>query len=101
MSTSATVSETNDSLSSDRAHAQNDDFAALEERVLRTVALLKAERSARALAEQNSATLQQLLDEQSAQLAETESRVQMLEQEREQVRARVERMMGQLDEVGG
>jgi chromosome segregation ATPase len=100
MSTSTIVSEAGDSLSAERASAQNDEFAALEERVLRTVELLKAERGARADAEQNSTTLQQLLDEQSAQLAETEARVRALEQEREQVRARVERMMKQLDEVG-
>jgi TolA-binding protein len=100
MSTSATFSETNEALHADRPNAQNDDFAALEEKVLRTVELLKTERGARAIAEQNSATLQQLLDEQSAQLADTEARLRALEQEREQVRGRVERMMRQLDEIG-
>ncbi len=77
-----------------------DDFSLLEQRVLRAVQLLKAERGARATAEAHAATLQQLLDEQSAQMAETEARVKALEGEREQVRGRVERMMKQLDEVG-
>ncbi len=77
-----------------------DDFSVLEQRVLRAVELLRSEREARATAEANATTLQQLLDEQSALLARTEARVQALEGEREQVRARVERMMKQLDEIG-
>jgi len=77
-----------------------DDFSILEQRVLRAVQLLKAEREARSTAEGTAATLQQLLDEQSAVLADTEARVKALEGEREQVRARVERMMKQLDEIG-
>ena len=77
-----------------------DDFSLLEQRVLRTIELLRAERVARATAEGNATTLQQLLDEQSQQLAETESRLEALQSEREQVRSRVERMMKQLDEIG-
>ncbi len=77
-----------------------DDFSLLEQRVLRTVELLRAERVARATAEGNATTLQQLLDEQSQQLAETELRLEALQSEREQVRSRVERMMKQLDEIG-
>lgn len=79
--------------------AAADDFSILEQRVLRAVELLKAERQARATAEGNATTLQQLLDEQSTQLAETEGRLHALEQEREHVRGRVERMMKQLDEI--
>lgn len=76
-----------------------DDFNALEQRVLRTVELLKKERDARSMAEQNAATLQQLLDEQSAQLSMVQEQVRMLEQERETVRQRVERLLKQLDEI--
>lgn len=76
-----------------------DDFNALEQRVLRTVELLKKERDARSMAEQNAATLQQLLDEQSAQLTMVQEQVRMLEQERETVRNRVERLLKQLDEI--
>jgi hypothetical protein len=76
-----------------------DDFNALEQRVLRTVELLKKEREARALAEQNAATLQQLLDEQSAQLTKVQDQVKAFEQEREAVRQRVERLLNQLDEI--
>ncbi|HSY72155.1 MAG TPA: hypothetical protein VK798_07915 [Alloacidobacterium sp.] len=76
-----------------------DDFNALEQRVMRTVELLKKEREARATAEQNAATLQQLLDEQSAQLTQVQEQVRAFEQERETVRQRVERLLQQLDEI--
>jgi|HubBroStandDraft_5_1064220.scaffolds.fasta_scaffold209326_1 hypothetical protein len=76
-----------------------DDFSALEQRVLRTVELLKKEREARATAEQNAATLQQLLDEQSVQLSKVQEQVRAFEQERETVRQRVERLLNQLDEI--
>ena len=76
-----------------------DDFNALEQRVLRTVELLKKEREARATAEQNATTLQQLLDEQSAQLSKVQEQVKAFEQERETVRQRVERLLNQLDEI--
>ncbi len=76
-----------------------DDFNALEQRVLRTVELLKKEREARATAEQNATTLQQLLDEQSAQLTKVQEQVKAFEQERETVRQRVERLLNQLDEI--
>jgi len=76
-----------------------DDFNALEQRVLRTVELLKKEREARATAEQNASTLQQLLDEQSAHLNQAQEQVRAFEQERETVRQRVERLLHQLDEI--
>jgi predicted nucleotide-binding protein (sugar kinase/HSP70/actin superfamily) len=76
-----------------------DDFNALEQRVLRTVELLKTEREARATAEQNATTLQQLLDEQSAHLTKVQEQVKAFEQERETVRQRVERLLKQLDEI--
>lgn len=76
-----------------------DDFNALEQRVLRAVELLKKEREARATAEQNAATLQQLLDEQSAQLTQVQEQVKAFEKERETVRHRVERLLGQLEEI--
>ena len=76
-----------------------DDFSALEERVLLTVRLLKAEREARAGAEQNATTLQQLLDEQGAELSEAKAQLATLERERDTVRSRVERLLKQLDEI--
>lgn len=76
-----------------------DDFNALEQRVLRAVEMLKSEREARAAAEQNATTLQQLLDEQSTELTRTQEQVKTLEREREIARQHVERMLKQLDEI--
>lgn len=79
---------------------QADDFQALEERVMRLVELVRGERRERAKAEENAATLQQLLEEQGAQLARTEEELRSLSSDRDQVRNRVERLLKQLDDLG-
>jgi chromosome segregation ATPase len=104
-----------------------DDFNALEQRVLRMIDLLKREREARAAAEEHSAdleksirsleesglnarqrvvALEERVETANRQLADLTSRatesaehLQSLEQERETVRGRVERLLRQLDEV--
>ncbi len=82
-------------------HEQADDFGALEERVLRMVELVRAERRERQKAEETAATLQQLLDEQGTQLQRSEEEARTLGRERDQVRGRVERLLRQLDDVEG
>jgi len=74
-----------------------DDFSALEERILRTVDLVKRERETRAAAEQRiEMTDAQLLDQ--MQLVENlEKEQKALRIERDQIRQRVERMLEQLD----
>jgi molecular chaperone GrpE (heat shock protein) len=79
--------------------AANDDFAALEQRVLRTVELLKSERLARAAAEAKVAELHQSLEAQTAELLRVEAEVDAFKSERELVRGRIERLLGQLDEL--
>lgn len=76
-----------------------DDFSALEERVVRTVELVKRERAARAEAEKNAARLQSLMDAQAALLEQAKEQLRALEREREQVRQRVERLLKQIDEI--
>lgn len=76
-----------------------DDFSALEERVMRAVELVKNERAARSEAEESSARLQSQLDAQSALLERTQEQLRSMEQDREQVRQRVERLLKQLDEI--
>jgi chromosome segregation ATPase len=76
-----------------------DDFSALEERVMRAVELVKKERAARSEAEQNSSRLQSQLDAQSALLEQTQEQLRGMEQDREHVRQRVERLLKQLDEI--
>jgi uncharacterized protein involved in exopolysaccharide biosynthesis len=78
-----------------------DDFNALETRVLRTVELLKAERDARTIAEQRIATLEQKIQQLIEQSSAAAAQIDALEDERATVRARVERLLKQLDEITG
>ena len=76
-----------------------DDFVALEQRVLRAVELVKSERAARSEAEQRAGRLQSELEAQTVQLEQAQEQVRTLEQDREQVRQRVEKLLKQLDEI--
>jgi chromosome segregation ATPase len=74
-----------------------DEFSALEERILRTVDLVKRERQERAAAEERAAAAEAKLSE-AAPLAESlQKEVSALRGERNAVRQRVERLLSQLD----
>jgi len=94
MSTAAAVQEPELPLAAD-------DFSALEQRVLRTVELLKTEREARAAAEQRIAALENKLRQLTEQNSTAAAQIETLEQEREVVRTRVERILKHLDEIAG
>ena len=81
------------------------DFQALEERVLRAVELLKAEREAHATAnakveelERHSAELERQLAGRSDESTRLQGELGQLQQERDHVRSRVERLLKHLDE---
>jgi hypothetical protein len=74
-----------------------DDFAALEERVLRAVKLVRHEREARTAAEERSLALEGQLQAQNPAIDRLQKEVDSLRSEREQVRQRVERLLSQLD----
>jgi hypothetical protein len=76
-----------------------DDFAALEDRILRAVDLLKAERSARIAAEDRVADLQRKLDAQTAEAQDAAAEIEAYKGERDLVRSRIERLLRQLDEL--
>jgi len=76
-----------------------DDFTALEQRILRAVDLLKTERAARAVAEAKVAELHESLENQTADLLRAEAEIETYKTEREVVKGRVERLLGQLDEI--
>ncbi|HEY9138846.1 MAG TPA: hypothetical protein VIM67_11285 [Terriglobus sp.] len=76
-----------------------DEFQALEQRVLRTVELIRAEREARATAEAEIAALKELLDTASAENVQLTTELTALKNEREQVKGRVDAMLKQLDEL--
>lgn len=74
-----------------------DDFAALEERIQRTVKLVREERAGRKAAEARCAALEAELAQLSPRQQQLEGEMELLQREREQVRQRVEQLLGQLD----
>lgn len=76
-----------------------DDFSALEQRVLRTVELLKAERDLRAAAEKRADELHQGLETQTAELLRVEAELDGFRKDRDVVRQRIEKLLKQLDEL--
>ena len=76
-----------------------DEFQALEQRVMRTVELIRSEREARLNAETELTALKELLDVASAENTALSGEVNALKQEREQVKSRVDAMLKQLDEL--
>ena len=76
-----------------------DEFQALEQKVLRAVEIVKREREARAAAEAEVASLRDQLAQLGVQSSNTESQLQALNQERDAVRQRVEKMLQQMDEL--
>jgi hypothetical protein len=77
-----------------------DDFQALEERVLRTVELLKGERELRFSVEQHVSRLTHRVEQQAAQQVQLEEQLAGLLKEREAVRQRVERLLKLIEELG-
>ena len=76
-----------------------DEFQALEQRVLRTVELIRKEREQRSIAEQEIAALKELLDHASNENSSMGVELAALKQEREHVKARVDAMLQQMDEL--
>jgi len=74
-----------------------DEFAALEERILRAVNLVKRERTGRAAAEERASEAEAKMREQAPMVERLEKEVNALRGERDHVRQRVERLLAQLD----
>jgi hypothetical protein len=74
-----------------------DEFSALEERILRTVNLVKQERQARADAEERAVKAELQLREQAPLAENLQKEVSALRGERDNVRQRVEKLLSQLD----
>jgi GTPase SAR1 family protein len=73
------------------------DFSALEERILRAVNMVKRERQARAEVEERAAKAEAQLRDQAPLVDQMRNEMNALRAERDQVRQRVERLLGQLD----
>jgi len=75
------------------------DFHSLEEKILKTIELLKVERTAKATAEKASARLREQLTEREEELDSVRAELVALRREREEVRTRVEKMLGQIESL--
>ena len=76
-----------------------DEFQALEAKVLRAVEIVRREREARAAAEAEVADLRQQLDTLNGITNEAQTQITALNQERDTVKNRVEKMLRQMDEL--
>jgi chromosome segregation ATPase len=76
-----------------------DEFQALEQKVLRAVEVVRREREARAAAEAEVAELRERLEALTTASNAAQTQITTLNQERETVRARVEKMLQQMDEL--
>ncbi len=75
------------------------DFKSLEEKILRTIELLKSAREAKALAERDASRLREQLNEREEEVETMRHELVVLRRDREEVRARVEKMLGQIEEL--
>jgi SMC interacting uncharacterized protein involved in chromosome segregation len=79
-----------------------DEFAALEQKVLRAVEIIRSEREARAAVEAELASAKDEISGLKEQLVSSSAagkEVEALTRERESVRLRVEKMLAQMDEL--
>ncbi len=76
-----------------------DEFQALEQKVLRAVEIVRREREARAAAEAEAEALRAQLDALTSTSNTAHAQITTLNQERETVRLRVEKMLQQMDEL--
>lgn len=76
-----------------------DEFEALEEKVYRTIEMVKAARQAQATAERDSGRLRQQLEERDEQLQTLRREAVQLRKEREEIRSRVEKMLEQIESI--
>ena len=74
-----------------------DEFHALEEKVYRTIELLKTAREGKAAAERDAARLRQQLEDREEEAETIRTHIVALRKEREDVKGRVEKMLKQIE----
>jgi len=75
------------------------DFKSLEEKILRTIELLKSARDAKSVAERDATRLRKELNDREEELDTVRQELVALRREREEVRTRVEKMLGQIESL--
>ena len=81
------------------AEVPAEDFEALEEKVYRTIELYKAAKEARATAERDAKRLREQLEEREEENESMRRELIQLRKDREDIRGRVEKMLGQMDSL--
>jgi chromosome segregation ATPase len=76
-----------------------DEFHALEEKVYRTIELLKSARAAKESAEKTAMRLREQLDTAEEESERFRTELVALKKEREEVRGRVEKILKQIDQL--
>ena len=76
-----------------------DEFHSLEEKVYKTIELLKSAREAKAAAERDAARVREQLELREEEVDTLKGEMIALRKEREEVRTRVEKMLKQIDEL--
>jgi chromosome segregation ATPase len=79
--------------------AATDNFHSLEEKVYRTIELLKHAREAKAASERDLARVREQLEAREEELEAAKADNLALRREREDVRERVEKLLGQIDAI--
>ena len=77
----------------------SDDFPALEEKIYKAIELLKSAREGKAAAERDAQRLRDQLEQREEDLDVLRGEMVSLRKEREEVRARVEKMLKQIDSL--
>ncbi len=75
------------------------DFQSLEEKIYRVIELLKAARAQKAAVELELVTMRETLEAQAAESEALRQQLQVLQQERNEVRSRVEKLLGEVDQI--
>ena len=81
------------------AEVPAEDFQALEEKVYRTIELYKAANEARSTAERDVKRLREQLEEREEENETMRRELVHMRKDREDIRARVEKMLGQMDSL--
>lgn len=74
-----------------------DEFPALEEKIYKTIELLKSARAGQAAAERDANRVREQLEQREEELEMLRSEIVSLRKEREDVRSRLEKMVKQID----
>jgi len=77
----------------------NNEFQTLEEKVYRTIELLKSAREGKAAAERDNARVREQLEEREEENEQMRTELVVLRKEREEVRGRVEKLLKQIDDL--